>query len=252
MSFTDLIRRRDPIDEKKLTWLGRAGGWSYARNGNQELAVAPHPLTAESYELKDGERFVRRHHDTILEDGARMPGSVLHVAIEVEPGTFEKMARTRKPTGAPVARPWDVLGTLPAFQRREPTRMVSGPPARDLPLFDNPPGEQELEAVAGVVDLAHQQAPTIIEVGGNQPPDRSVAGIVAWLEGRGVELSLARGHLVPKSVKPMRDDVKEVIERAEALLVGHLQSRPVICSMCAEPAITIVFPRAPMCAEHAA
>lgn len=252
MSFIETIKRgRDPIDEKRLTWLGRAGGWSYARHGDQELAVAPHPTAADSYTLKPGERFVRRAHDTILEDGARMPGSVLHVAVEVEPGTYEAKARTRKPI-EPKARAWDVLAALPAMQRREPTRMVSGPPAKDLPLFDAAPGEQELEAVAGVVDLTYQQQPSIIEVGGNEPPERSVAGLVTWLEERGVELSLARGHLVAKAAKPMRDDTKEIIERAEPLLVGHLQAKPVICAMCAEPAVTVIFPKAPACAEHAA
>ncbi len=65
------------------------------------------------------------------------------------------------------------------------------------------------------------------------------------------ELELTRGRLVARSRNPIRVDLRELIERGHELIVGHLQGKPVICSTCAEPAVTVVYPDAPMCAEHA-
>jgi len=45
--------------------------------------------------------------------------------------------------------------------------------------------------------------------------------------------------------------VKALIEQAEKLIVGHLRGQPVLCVSCAEPAVAVAFPRAPMCREHA-
>ena len=88
-------------------------------------------------------------------------------------------------------------------------------------------------------------------MGGHEPPDRTPAGIIAYLSGRGIQLTLAHGRLVARCPSPIRFDDRELIERAEELIVGLLRASPVMCSSCGEPASTIAFPHAPMCKEHA-
>jgi len=72
----------------------------------------------------------------------------------------------------------------------------------------------------GAVDMVRKQPRELIEGGGNEPPDGSVAGMIAYLEGRGVELKLARGRLVARSRTPIRAELRELIEHADELLVG--------------------------------
>jgi hypothetical protein len=70
------------------------------------------------------------------------------------------------------------------------------------------------------------------------------------LSGRGIELTLARGRLLARSRSPIRFDDRELIDKARELIIGALRGTPVMCSRCAEPAVSIAYPDAPMCAEH--
>lgn len=72
------------------------------------------------------------------------------------------------------------------------------------------------------------------------------------MESRGIALTVARGRLVARSVKPIHAEERLLIELAEELLVGHLSGAPVLCVECQQPAVTVVLPRAPACAAHAA
>jgi hypothetical protein len=51
----------------------------------------------------------------------------------VQPGTHAGLvAKTRKPVADKPLRAWDRLAALPVMQRREPLRMVTGPPSSTL------------------------------------------------------------------------------------------------------------------------
>ena len=238
--------RRDPsavqrtISESKLRWLGRApDGYDYAEHGGKEYAVDIH-LSPDpgDYVRQPGEILVMRVHRELI-DGSPFEHHGTHRAFEVAPGTYASLAvkADRRPVEKPM-RAWDALSTLPALTRREPTRIATVPPA-------------SLPEVGLLKTLMGAKAdPGIIEFGGHQPPERTPAGIIAYLERRGVELSLARGRLLARSRNPIRFDDRELIEKAAELIVGHLRGSPVLCSLCAESAVTIAYPDAPMCTAH--
>ena len=253
-SFLDRIRAKDPIDESRLTWLGRSNGWHYAKLGHKEFAVAPHPVEEGSHSrLKDGERYILRHGAVVLPDGASMATTAMHVAMEVEPGSWQKIAgKARKPTAEKKMRGWDRLAALPIMQRREPLRMATGPATRELPALPGPLTKDQEAAMEAVAAKAIKRGSSFISVGGNTPPDGSVADMIAWLAQRwGIELSLARGRLQARSEKPIRADVEALLDGARELIVGHLQGKPVMCSECAKQAVTIAAVDAPVCRDHA-
>jgi hypothetical protein len=118
-----------------------------------------------------------------------------------------------------------------------------------LPLLDAPISDKSGEG--SIIEFEQQRGPRLIEYGAHTPPDKSVASLVEFLAHQGVELSIARGQLVVRSRAPLRQDVRDVVLYAEPLLVGYLAGSPTKSSVCDELATTVVFPRAPMCAEHA-
>jgi hypothetical protein len=230
------IRGRDPLDERKLEWLGRHAGLSYGRHGGKEYAVAGFAVEEGSYSLKPGEVFVRRHRDVRLEDGEMIATPGLYVGMPVEPGTWQRLARSRpKPSGEP--RTWDAL----AQYRR------TSADARRIPLRQPSADVGALKAELG----ADGSASAWLELGAPGVADASPAGLVDYLSRRGISLSLARGRLVARSARPLNIADVQLMQLAEPLLIGALGGPKPMCSECAAEATTIVLPRAPMCSEHA-
>lgn len=238
MNFLDTIRSRDPIPEGKLSWLGAHGGWRYAKHGSQEYAIGDLAVADESYRLKPGERFVRRRRAVVLPDGEKMPESALHLAVPVDAGTWERMAsqvRSKPLNGS--LRVWDAL----AEYRRQHSD------ARRLPLRQsaNP------DVAAMQAELGMDGAQPWLELTPQGLADTSPAGLVSYLQARGISLSLARGRLVARSAKPINVMDRQLMERAEPLIIGELGGPKPMCSECPQPATEMVIPRAPMCAGHA-
>jgi hypothetical protein len=248
-SMLDRIRSRQPVPERDFDWLGTIGSLRYGRRKNQEYAVDRRPSDPTSFTPEDGEIAVARRHVERFDDGGEIVSTVTTRAWPVEPGTYDRLAKSRKPAAADrPMRTWDRLAALPVMQRREPLRMVTGPATSALDALPAL-GADKAADVERVAELAHARSTrSLIEVGGNEPPDRSVAGLVAFVERHGVELSLARGRLVARSRTPIRADLRDLIDQAKELIVGHLAGKPVICSSCASPAVTIAAIDAPMCA----
>ena len=256
-----LTRRHDPsvpqrtIPEAKITWLGDPiRGHRYGRHRDTEYMVEMRPSDPEAFVADANERLVSFRHVEMI-DGSPWPTNTYHRAFPTPTGTYAKLVgRKARKADDTTPRAWDRLATLPLMQRREPMRMATGPAASAMDRVVHMPSvsEQEQEALAGAVDMVRgNRYRKLIEVGGNTPPERSVAGLVGYLQDRGVSLELARGRLIARSVKPIRADLRELIEQAEELIVGHLRGQAVLCSQCAQAAVTVVFPSAPACAEHA-
>jgi hypothetical protein len=238
--------RRDPnivrstVPESKFQWLGRVGEYDYATYGGHEYAVEPFASIPGEYTPGAGELIVMRVTHEVF-DGSAIERHNTHRAFRVTEGTYaERVAKLPKPAAQKPMRAWDTLSALPAMQRQEPQRLPTTPPSSFF-------------VGALKASLGNKGNPKpFIEVGGNQPPERSVAGIVAYLQRRGIELFLAGGRLVARSRTPIRRESREglLIAAAQELLAGHLRGEPVACSECSEPAVGIVFPEAPMCAAH--
>lgn len=236
--------RRDPnivgamVNESKLVWLGRGTDFDYATYKGTEYAVDRYPGNPEDYSRQRGELFVMRVRREVI-DGSDFEHHQTHRAVPVPSGTYASLAaKAPKPAPEKPMRAWDALATLPIMQRREPLRLPT------VPVGNN--------VTVGLWKAQHGKQPPVpyIEVNGNEPPERSPAGIIAHLERRGIALSLARGQLLARSRTPIRTDDKALIEQAEELIVGVLRGSPLLCSLCAAPAVSLAFPRAPMCAAH--
>ena len=255
-----LSARRDPsvpkrtVAESKVRWLGEPiNGYRYAEHKGTEYAVELRPSDVEAFVPQPGEILVSQKTVEMFD---QTPWETIgyHRAWPVAAGTYAgKLAKPQRPKADPPLRAWDRLATLDLMQRREPLRFVSGPPSAGLEKFEAVPAtsEQEREALAGAVQMLDRNSTrSLIEVGGHEPPERTVAAMVAYLARRGIELTLVRGRLLARSRTPIRADMRELIEQARELIVGHLQGKAVICGQCAEPAVGIGFPDAPLCASH--
>ena len=243
--------------ERDFDWWGAVAGRRYgtAKKGGQEYAVDTAPADLDAFTPQAGEILVSVGHVEMI-DGSAWPSTTYHRGFPVASGTYARLTarRRRRQPETDKLRTWDRLAALPLMQRREPLRMATGPAASPLDRMVDLPAvsTQEQEALAGAVDLVQRnERRRLIAGGGNEPPERSVAGIIAWLTERGIELSLARGRLVARSKTPLRADLADLLDQAEELIAAHLQGWPVMCSSCAEPAVTLVLPRAPMCDRHA-
>jgi hypothetical protein len=255
-----IAARRDPsipqrtIPEAKVRWLGDPiGGYLYAESQGTEYAVEIRPADLEAFVAQPNEILISRRTVEDI-DGSPWPTIGHHRAWPVKAGTYAGLlAKAPKPETEKPLRAWDRLAALTLMQRREPLRFVTGPPSAGLELFEALPAtsEQEREALAGAVDMLNRTSPrSMLAVGGNEPPERTVAGMVAYLAQRGIELTLVRGRLLARSRTPLRADLRELIEQARELIVGHLKGQPVMCGQCAEPAVGVAFPDAPLCASH--
>lgn len=238
--------RRDPtnvqrsVPQGKVEWLGRSGDFDFGILGGREYAVDIRATAdpADYTRQRDEILVVKVEREVI--DGSGFEHHRTYRGWPVERGTFAaRQAKMRKPAGEKPMRAWDALASLSVMQRRDPLRMPINPG----------PSNVHLGALSAQLGGKLAKLP-VMEVGGNEPPDRSPAAIIAFLASRGVELTLARGRLVVRSRSPIQFDDRELIEKAEELIVGVLRGSPVMCSACAEPAVSIVFPHAPMCAEH--
>jgi len=249
--LVERIKGRAPIPESEVTWLGAVDGRQYGTVRCKEYAVDLTVSDPQAYTPQPDEITIVRRRVERFDDGGELVSAATSRGWPVPAGTYAKLAAKRKPTAEKKMRGWDRLAAMPIMQRREPLRMASATAALELPVLDGQLTKDQEQAMASVVELAIKRAPSLIEVGGNTPPDGSVADMVAYLAERGVELSLARGRLRARSKTPIRADVQALLDGARELLVGHLQGKPVMCSECAETAVTIAAVDAPVCREHA-
>jgi hypothetical protein len=240
----DPTAAQNTVAEDKTKPLGRVGGHDYLTFDGKEYAVDVHATSDPGeFNRRNGEIIVnRRKRETI--DGTPWETTLHHRGWPVEPGSYAKLAakqearRARQQAETPL-RAWDVLVGL-FSSRRDPYRIVTGATAAD----------PTLDALKAATDTKAAR-PAWIEIKPQQEPERGPAGIVAYLESRGIELSLGRGRLIARSRKTLNVVDRELIERTEELIVGHLKGQPAVCSLCSELAVLVAFPRAPMCAEHA-
>jgi hypothetical protein len=228
LSRADMERLGDPI-----------GGYEYFAHGKGELAVTVRPVDPEEHSPRPGQVMVIEEKPELLEDGRKWGTRRIHrLGWEVEKGSYQReqeKRRRRQPTEDP-ARPMDVLAAVPSLHRREPTRIVA---------------DRETDIHSGRLRTwIDAKSPAVIEVGGSPGVERSPAGYLAWLADRGVELSVAKGRLLATSAKPLGLEERTLIAEAEELLIGELSGKPVACSLCDVPAVSIAFPQAPVCEQH--
>lgn len=259
MALLASIRGRDPVDEHKFERLGWAAGLLYLKRGDHEYALSSHPVTEDSYKLKPGEVFVRRRRDVILEDGERMPTTVLHLGLPVEAGTFAKLSASRSAAKDNRPRRWPRVTGLAIMERSEPTYWVTGPATSSLdvlPPLPMPPTREEERALSEVVDLGRRSSQRqLISTGGHEPPPESVAGTIAWLRSAyGVELEAVgtppRLSYRP-TAKPPPADVLKLLDLERDLFIGELTGKPLACCWCERDAVRIVGVDAPACLEDA-
>ena len=132
-SLLERIRSRDPIPEAKFDWLGTARGRRYGRHKGQEYAVDLQPSDPAAFTPGSGEMLVARKRAERLEDGAELVTVVTMRAWPVQPGTFDKLSKSRR--GRPAEKPmraWDRLASLELMQRVRPAL-----PAETLDAFGN-------------------------------------------------------------------------------------------------------------------
>jgi hypothetical protein len=95
------------------------------------------------------------------------------------------------------------------------------------------------------------KGPAVAEIGGHEGVNkRSPEGYIQWLAGRGIQVEVAKDHLLVRTSNPLGQEERILLSRAEDLLVGHLTGKPVPCVACDQPAVSIAFPSAPVCPEH--
>lgn len=225
-------------DVGKFKRLGRLGAWDYYTRDKDEFAAATRPADPQEVEPRPGEILLVKK-TSVMDGGSRWEDVTYHIAFPVPVGTFqEKAAREerRRKSADRTPRPQDALA-LPGLRRREPVRLTLGPPSSDLSL-------DALKARTGAA------APAVAEVGGHEGVAHSPAGYLEWLAGRGIQVEVAKGHLLIKTSKPLGQEERILLDRAEGLLVGHLSGTPVSCVACDQPAASIAFPSAPVCSEH--
>jgi hypothetical protein len=236
------------LAEKKLTWLGTAGGYDYATLHGTEYAVDRKPSEPGNYIPREGEHVVSRaiteefREEDIFSGKVHTTPMVRHRSFRATPvpsGTYAKLAAKTKKRPAEKPMPvWDNLAALRTAWQREPARIqYSAGPA---------PVIGALRAALGAKD-----AKPWIEVGARTQPERSPSGYVALLRSHGVQLDTAKCRLIVRSRKPISLEDRTLIEATEPLLIGELDGKRVLCSFCALEAVTTLFPHAPACAEHA-
>jgi hypothetical protein len=214
------------VAEGKLKKLGKAGSFEYATYKDVEYAITARPVNPAEHDPGPGEILITAEIEEMI-DGHRW-GSTVHY------------------------RGFPVLSALPSLHRKEPTRIATERRATSATM-----GALKA-AIASDARAKNPNAkpppvtepPPVIETGGSTGAERSPAGYVAWLQSRGVELTVAKGRLLPMSAKPLGLEERVLIAEAEELLVGHLTGKPTPCSMCDLPAVSIAFPHAPLCGEH--
>ena len=243
MTYTDPRQVRPTVPVRKAKELGTVGPWRFFEYRGTEFMAPSGPVDPLAIVGKPGQ-IVLTKRVTESVDGTPWEHEASYVAEPVPAGTHAKAAADagrRRARFAPqpiTARPLDLLAGLAVFHRSEPTRFA---------ISANP------DPLAGAMATAAGLPPVpVIEAGGHEAVEPDGAGMLAYLRGRGVELSLSRGRLIVRARQPMPAEVRELLTVAEPLLVGHLSGEPARCALCDAAAVTMCFPSVPMCARHAA
>ena len=219
------------IPRKKLgKSLGRRGSEDWYEHDGAEVAVRRSPTS----EPVQPDRLYVTEATEEVKHGSRHVAHLSFAARRYPAGTYAaNVRRPAKRSRAP--RTWDALAAV--HEHREPARI----------RFEATAGaEAGVMAKAAGVEVREPW----IEIS-RDGAQLSVGGLVDWLEHRGVTLEVARGHLVARSSRPMGVAERDVLSRAEALLVGFLINAPLGCVLCSQPAVTVAWPSAPVCESHA-
>jgi hypothetical protein len=231
------------VPASKLKELGVAAGHRYVEHKGTEYVVSRAPTSSEYSPPRRGEIVITSSEELVDEGGYRTVRQLHHRGEPVESGTYAALAAKGakpKPREAPL-RVWDAVAQLPAFQHRDPVRIPTRPP-------DGNPLLGQLRGMLGT------GSSDVVEVLGNEPPARSAAGYIRHLRERGVLLDVSPhgNRLVVKSRRPVGLEDKALIALTEELLIGELSGRRVMCAFDdGLEAVTIAYPRLPVCEPHA-
>lgn len=230
------------LSPKQLQALGKVGSRLYARHGGVELVYHATGRDEPPQYVAEGEWLIATPVQT-ERHGTLARSTRYALAVEVAPGTYEQASAKeaqRKGTRQAPLQVWDEVARLPAFESREPSRILI---------------RQSPEPLAGAMLAATgaQVSQPWIEAGGNEPPPRRmVTDYIALLRSHGILLDTARGRLVVKSRKPISLADRTLIDIIAPLLVGELDGKRLLCAFCDAEAVTMAYPNLPVCEAHTA
>lgn len=177
-----------------------------------------------------------------LVGGGRRPPLLETVYLEasvVEPGTFARLEASAKASAERKAA---------AARKAATPHFIDA--AEYLPQLDREPGTIVTLGLGDqVADLLGRKSPRLLATP-SRGPVRGLAAIRAWIEGHGVELSTADGHLAVKATK-LTPAVSEVLDRFAPLLAADVAGKPLVCALPGHrspvPAWTLAVRDTPAC-----
>jgi hypothetical protein len=205
-------RRTKPteVNPKRVKRLGSVGGTTYYEIDGDEYVPMGWAATVD--DARDGELLVKVDERVFDERGQSMVvGSKYRRLLKVNPDTFaaERSKRTRRADTAP-RKLADVLSPLTALRGVQPLVLASS-------------------AVAGAAPAQSLKGTGTYAEGKPAPRGRAV---LDFLERQGVTLQVHAGKLLVTDARNnLRNDLRDVIERAEPLLVGWLTEKPAACQL---------------------
>jgi len=210
---------RPTVDEKKVHWLGRAGGFDYAEYHGTEYAVTLSSIDPQAFAREPGELMVTKRVRELF-DGTPTERDTYRRATIVPSGTYDALAAKEAAAKAiasrrAVPKPIALLASH-ALLRRKQAEMLRIAPEPDAPELLG----QFSERVRGIMLPARE-------------PVRGPAAILDLLAAKGVTVSLSADQqaIVPLAAKGLPDTVRSLIAEAAPLLVAHLRGEPLRCQL---------------------
>jgi hypothetical protein len=209
---------RPNIEEHKVRWLGRIGGFDYAEHHGIEYVVTINPVDPRSYSRQPGEVVIVKRVRELFE-GTAMEHDNQHRATIVPSGTYADLAAKAAAAKAravrkAVPRPLDALA-VHSLMRRSPATVLRLREETDLSIAGIG------GATRGIVIPEREQ-------------QRGPQAIIEVLRQKGVEVRLSadKSAIVPLTADGRtRDIVRELIEAAQPLLLAHLRGQPLRCQL---------------------
>jgi hypothetical protein len=202
-------RRTKPteVNPRRVKQLGNVGGTTYYEVDGDEYVAMGWAATVD--DARDGDLLMKVDDRVFDERGQSMVvGSKYRRLVKVPADTYaaERTKRTRRADNAP-RKLADVLSPLGALQGVQPMVLASS-------------GAAPVGPPKGIGTYAE---------GREAPRGRA---ILAALERQGVTLQVHAGKLLVTDARNnLRNDLRDVIERAEPLLLGWLTNKPAACQL---------------------